>query len=815
MRRYPIWACVLALAACTDNANLEEKTKSSSDRLTLAAPMSEARAGFDALVVETGPLAGQVVVSGDLNVGYGGGGNISVGQEVFDPAADMWTSIDEAQTRAIDTSMVGLADGDVVVLGGRNPTDLTPRDAVHRYDAATGWSSPGTLSAPRAQFAAARVTTGSDSGWILVVGGLGTGDVALSTAELFDPSTGNRQALPNMSEARVNPLATTIGGAGPSAGRVLISGGCTAQPAPGNGSCAGILTAEVYNPATRTFSAPVSMSVARAGHSATPLPDGRVLVFGGYHNVSVTGSAVLFDPAAGQFTPAATGPARAVHSATAIGSRVLIGGGAQGLTATNDMTLYDVAADTWTPSGRLLNARLGHAAVRLPDGTLLFMAGSSNLFATRLTSVERSSASLADGDACDNGVDCASFFCVDGVCCDTPCDGQCVACSAADKGQGADGVCGPIIPSSTPVSECAATPAATCGADGSCDGAGACRLHVQGTVCGTAPMCSGNTSQGGEVCNGAGVCQTQGTTNCAPYVCDALSGSCPQSCASDAQCAQGSFCDSATSTCEAQGADGDACTRAPECTSGNCVDGVCCASACDGICEACSAAAKGGGNDGTCGPIVAGQDPDSECNPANPPCGQTGECNGAGACEVAAFGTECGTTSCSENTANPSACDGQGSCVEQAPQNCAPFACDEGCKTSCATDDDCSQGNVCDTSGGQCVPPGSSCVDEDTSQTTGGEERECSPYLCSENRCLEECVSSNQCVSGFVCDTATKACVRGGGGADSKDEGGCGCVVPSSGSSGTGLTAFVLALAAALRRRARRRVERGLPAAGQ
>ena len=71
--------------------------------------------------------------------------------------------------------------------------------------------------------------------------------------------------------------------------------------------------------------------------------------------------------------------------------------------------------------------------------------------------------------ACQSGQ-----FCVDGVCCDTPCSGDCVACTAALKGSGVDGVCGPIAAGTDPESECNAQGVASCGNDGNCNGSGAC-----------------------------------------------------------------------------------------------------------------------------------------------------------------------------------------------------------------------------------------------------------------------------------------------------------------------------------------------------
>jgi hypothetical protein len=68
---------------------------------------------------------------------------------------------------------------------------------------------------------------------------------------------------------------------------------------------------------------------------------------------------------------------------------------------------------------------------------------------------------------------------------------------------------------------------------------------------------------------------------------------------------------------------GVACAAADECMFGYCVDGVCCGNPCDGTCYSCSAAKKGGGVHGQCGPILLGNDPDNECALTCAPCSGT------------------------------------------------------------------------------------------------------------------------------------------------------------------------------------------------
>jgi hypothetical protein len=156
-------------------------------------------------------------------------------------------------------------------------------------------------------------------------------------------------------------------------GRVLITGGCAG---PG---CSEIQrSAEMYDPRTRRFSTVASMRVARVSHTATALPQGRVLVAGGWTGSAATATTEIYDPAAGLFTP---GPgmsvARMDGTATQLDSGdVLLVGGA---TRTNQPT---AVVDRFSPktgelavTGALNIARVHHSAVRLQDGRVLVAGG--------------------------------------------------------------------------------------------------------------------------------------------------------------------------------------------------------------------------------------------------------------------------------------------------------------------------------------------------------------------------------------------------------------------------------------------------------
>ena len=163
-----------------------------------------------------------------------------------------------------------------------------------------------------------------------------------------------------MTVARRGHTATRL-----SDGRVLIAGG-------ENGSGA-LNESEIYDPAAGTFTAGANMGAARVEHTATLLADGRVLIAGGRNGAAALATTELFDPATGVFT---SGPsmsvARAGHSATLFANgRVFIAGGESGGSA----EILDLAAGTSSAAGSMGVARSAHSAVLLQDGRVLIVGG--------------------------------------------------------------------------------------------------------------------------------------------------------------------------------------------------------------------------------------------------------------------------------------------------------------------------------------------------------------------------------------------------------------------------------------------------------
>ncbi len=142
------------------------------------------------------------------------------------------------------------------------------------------------------------------------------------------------------------------------------------------------------------WSGAASMSTPRESFGSALLDDGRVLVAGGLSGVppEPSASAELYDPASN--TWAVTGSLNEARSAFTLTARELPGqdalaaGGESGDAALSSTESYDAAVGTWSAGPALPAAYVGHAAVRLDDGSILVAGGSASQLAARLGASE-------------------------------------------------------------------------------------------------------------------------------------------------------------------------------------------------------------------------------------------------------------------------------------------------------------------------------------------------------------------------------------------------------------------------------------------
>jgi hypothetical protein len=221
---------------------------------------------------------------------------------------------------------------------------------------------------------ASHTSTVLPDGRVLVVGGFEKGPDGYSqiyhdTAELFDPIRGTFVSVSSPAVARAGHTATALPD-----GRILLVGGWTS-----GGRTAAV---EIFDPSSSSFLRVADLSAPRAGHTATALGEGRVLIAGGETEKGPATQSEIFDPRTGRFLPAAKlREGRLGHSATLFtDGRVLMAGGRKpaptggGVLASTE--IYDPARDAFVAGPALAVARYKHAAARLADGRVLIVGGS-------------------------------------------------------------------------------------------------------------------------------------------------------------------------------------------------------------------------------------------------------------------------------------------------------------------------------------------------------------------------------------------------------------------------------------------------------
>jgi WD40 repeat protein len=329
---------------------------------TATASMVTPRSGHTATLLPSG----KVLVAG------GESGNVAMASaELYDPNTGTWTATGTMVTPRFGHTATLLPNGKVLVAGGidgpfGSGTELA---SAELYDPASGtWADTGSMHARRIDHTATLLPDGK----VLVAGGIAPQGTALASAELYDPASGTWTPTGPMGSARYAHTATLLGD-----GDVLVAGGAGG---PNNSDDGFWKSAEVYHPATGSWTATGEMDGYRLGSAATLLSGGRVLVAGGgtYGGRVPFVSAELYDPTSGSWTATgSTQTLREFSTATLLpdGHVLLAGGGLDGGLQAPYAEVYDPSIGTWSSTGTMIIGRADPTATLLPNGTVLVTGG--------------------------------------------------------------------------------------------------------------------------------------------------------------------------------------------------------------------------------------------------------------------------------------------------------------------------------------------------------------------------------------------------------------------------------------------------------
>ncbi|MEO7167340.1 MAG: kelch repeat-containing protein [Chthoniobacterales bacterium] len=298
-----------------------------------------------------------------------------------------WSPTESPGTERFRQSGTTLNDGRVLITGGYAPAfGVGVYKRTELYDPATeSWSSSGDLNEGRYFHTATLLRDGR----VLIAGGFGYQNnsfVPVASAELYDPATGTFTPTGSMTKARSVLQATRLRD-----GRVLVIAGD------------GATSAEIYDPATGTWAATGALNESRSFASTALLRDGKVLVAGGQMPDSpyARATAELYDPGTGTWSFTGTlSVGRTNHTANLLrNGSVLVAGGGE-LHTLSSCELYNPTSGTWTPTGSMHAARFLHRANLIANSQVLVTGGAGDQGLTSATEIynPRTGAWTTSGD---------------------------------------------------------------------------------------------------------------------------------------------------------------------------------------------------------------------------------------------------------------------------------------------------------------------------------------------------------------------------------------------------------------------------------
>lgn len=265
------------LGATTHSAELYNSVSGS---WTSTGSMITARTYFGMVMLSSGKV---LAAGGCTGLNANGCSGVTAKAEIYDSSTGKWTATGSMTAARGSFTLTVLANGQVLAAGGINSAD-NPISSAELYNPSTGkWTATGKMITARDEHTATLLANGN----VIVAGGENTSGVTTNKTEFYDPSTGKWKASGNLTASRLEHTATLLPN-----GKVLISGGNEVT----SSATTVLSSAELYDPSTGTWKSTGNLSDARVGHTATLLVSGTVMdVSGSGANVDLT-SCEIYTP---------------------------------------------------------------------------------------------------------------------------------------------------------------------------------------------------------------------------------------------------------------------------------------------------------------------------------------------------------------------------------------------------------------------------------------------------------------------------------------------------------------------------------------
>ena len=279
----------------------------------------------------------------------------------------------------VNHSATLLPDGRVLVVGGMDG-GFNPLRTSEVFDPETNlWTTADEMREARTEHSATLL----EDGRVIVTGGMNEKLQIIGTTEIFDPETGKWSEFEGMRTVRRGHFTLPLPD-----GRVAVVGG-VGQTLGGLGILANIsavgalLSTEIYDPKTDTWSQAGDMREGHSGGLAAVLKDGRVLIAGGYNQAEALASSEVFDPSSDQWMRTASMVRKTfANTATVLSDGSVLFTGGFGMSRakggiTPGSEVFDPKTNEWRKAPDTVHGRMGHTSTLLPDGRVVTIGGST------------------------------------------------------------------------------------------------------------------------------------------------------------------------------------------------------------------------------------------------------------------------------------------------------------------------------------------------------------------------------------------------------------------------------------------------------